>query len=232
MGYTLFTIETDAFRDSALIGVEVDIRVNGVAIHEDGLPPEQRPVPATGSTPFRHRFALESLDFQGADGGCEAIALTLTPRYAEGSQKEAAARATLEWSHEAFITFVSYAAGGDDRAASAARERAAGLKRAFDALRLVYDGRPLVAVIRPPLTLAGNTLAYGLAAGVVQPSGQVRITFSHEAASALAEALLRERASHAAAKGVIDATRYVYRVAGTKERRETPTPAGVCRHVM
>ena len=33
-----------AFRDPSVIGVEVEVRVNGVPIHEDALTTEQRPV--------------------------------------------------------------------------------------------------------------------------------------------------------------------------------------------
>ena len=45
VGYTLIDIQTDVFQDPAVIGVEVDVRVNGTSILEDGLAPGQRPVP-------------------------------------------------------------------------------------------------------------------------------------------------------------------------------------------
>lgn len=262
VGYTLFSVETDAFRDPAVIGVEVGIRVNGLQVDEDGLTPELRPVPNVAGKPFTHRFALESLDFEGAHAGCEAIVLTLTPRLAGGKTgeplvatlpyvalrdkaKEAVplgGKGTLawearyvippdEWSHEAFITSVTYSTAGGDEVAAAAREKAGALKAAFDKFELSYKGRPLVAVIRPPLTQTGTQLSYGLAAGVVQPSGQVRFTFSNADASAIGKALLDARAATPGAQRVIDRKEYIYKAAGNPARQGTPTPPGVCRHV-
>lgn len=262
VGYTLFNLDTDVFRDPAVIGVEVDVRVNGVAILEDGLAPSLRPVPNDPAKPFRHSFALESLDFEGAQAGCEAIVLTLRAVLAGGKTATAPSVATLpyvalrdapaqsvalgkgtlnwsaryvvpadEWSHEAFITSVGYAASAGETAAASARQRAVQLKRDFDRLGLRFQGRPLVAVIRPPLTLSGDRLAYGVTAGVVQPSGQVRFTFSAQEAHAIGDTMLAARAASAPAKRVIDAQKYVYKVAGTRERRDTPSPAGVCKHV-
>jgi len=261
VGYTLVSIETDALRDPAIIGVEVDVRVNGVPVLEDGLTASLRPVPHDPAKPFRHSYALESLDFEGAQAGCEAIVLTLRPRLANGKTGEPLSvtlpyvalrdapgsqkpfgKGTLswsakyvvpagEWSHEAFISSVSYSTSGGDAAAAAARERAVALKRDFDRLGLTHKGRPLVAVIRPPLTLTGDKLAYGLTTGVVQPSGQVRFTFSPQDANALGDALLAARKDNAAAQRVINREKYIYRVAGTRERQDTPTPKGVCSHV-
>jgi hypothetical protein len=261
VGYTLVSIETDALRDPAIIGVEVDVRVNGVPVLEDGLAAALRPLPNDPSQPFRHSYALESLDFEGAQAGCEAIVLTLRPRLASGRTGEPLSvtlpyvalrdapgkrvpfgKGTLswsakyvvpasEWSHEAFITSVGYSTAGGDAAAAAARERVVALKKDFDRLGLTHRGRPLVAVIRPPLTLNGNQLAYGLTTGVVQPSGQVRFTFSPQDANALGDTLLASRKDSAAAQRVINREKYIYRVAGTRERQETPTPSGVCNHV-
>ena len=262
VGYTIFTIETDAFRDPQVIGVEVDIRANGTPILEDGLAPELRPVATDASRPFKYEFALESLDFEGAQAGCEAVQVSLRPRLASGSKTSEAMRATLayvalrdkepesvafgkgtlrwsahyvvpaaEWSHEAFITSVSYATTDGEAAAARARERSVVLKQAFDRLGVTFQGRPVVGVIRPPLTLSGTTLAYGLAAGVVQPTGQVRFTFSAADASAIGDRLLVARAAAGAAQGIIERQKYIYRAAGNAERRATPTPPGVCRHV-
>jgi len=261
VGYTVVQIETDALRDAAIIGVEVDVRVNGVPVLEDGLAAALRPVPHDPAQPFRHRYALESLDFEGAQAGCEAIVLTLRPRLANGKTGEPLSvtlpyvalrdapgkqvpfgKGTLswtakyvvpaaEWSHEAFITSIIYSAAGGDSAAAAARDRAVSLKRDFDRLGLTHQGRPLVAVIRPPLTLSGDKLAYGLTSGVVQPTGQVRFTFSPQDAHAIGDSLLAARRESGAAQRVINRDKYIYKVAGTRERQETPTPAGICSHV-
>jgi hypothetical protein len=261
VGYTLVQIDTDVLRDPAIIGVEVDVRVNGVPVLEDGLAPALRPVPNDPGKTFRHSFALQSLDFEGAQAGCEAIVLTLRPRLSSGKTGEPLSamlpyvalrdapgmplpfgKGTLnwsakymvpdaEWSHEAFITSVTYARSGGEAAAVRARDQAVALKQDFDKLGLTHNGRPLVAVIRPPLTLAGDTLAYGLTTGVVQVSGQVRFTFSPQDAHALGDRLLQARSDNAGARRVIDREKYIYKVAGTRERQETPTPSGVCSHV-
>ena len=261
VGYTLVQIETDALHDPAIIGVEVDVRVNGVPILEDGLAPALRPVPNNPDKAFRHSFALQSLDFEGAQAGCEAIVLTLRPRLSSGKtgaplsamlpyvalrdapgKQLPFGKGTLswsakyvvpdaEWSHEAFITSVSYSTSGGEAAAARARERAVALKQDFDKLGLTHNGRPLVAVIRPPLTLTGDRLAYGLTTGAVQASGQVRFTFSPQEAHALGDTLLQARSGNATARRVIDREKYIYKVAGTRERQDTPTPSGVCGHV-
>jgi hypothetical protein len=262
VGYTLIDVQTDVFQDSAVIGVEVDVRVNGTSILEDGLAPGQRPVPNDPAKPFRHTYALESLDFQGAQAGCEAITLTLRPRLADGKGLGTAQTATLayvalrdkelktipfgkgsltwsaryvipadEWSHEAFITSLSYSAAEGETVAATTRTRAVALKQAFDRLGMNFQGRPLVAVIRPPLTLTGERLAYGLTAGVVQPSGQVRFTFSYQEANQIADAMLARRAADSAARAVVNRDKYIYKAAGNKQRQGTPTPPGVCAHV-
>jgi hypothetical protein len=262
VGYTLFSIETDAFRDPSVIGVEVDVRVNGVPILEDGLVPALRPVPNDPAKPFAHAFALESLDFEGAQAGCEAIVLSLRPRLAGGKASGNALSATLpyvalrdaprqtlalgkgtlnwsaryvipadEWSHEAFISSITYSTSSGEDAAAAARQQAVTRKRDFDALGVKHQGRPVVAVIRPPLTLSGDKLAYGLTAGVVQASGQVRFTFSPQEANAIGDTLLAARSLSSSAQRLINREKYIYRVAGTRERRETPTPPGICNHV-
>ena len=89
VGYTVFTIQTDAFRQSEITGVEVDLRVDGIAINEDSLPPELRPVANDPRNPFVSRFALQTLDFEGAQGGCDRIELALRPVMSSGSQRQA-----------------------------------------------------------------------------------------------------------------------------------------------
>lgn len=262
VGYTLIDIETDVFMNAAVRGVEVEVLVNGTPVMEDGLLPAQRPVPNNPTQPFRHAYALESLDFQGARAGCEAITLTLRARGEKGPLPGATHTATLayvalrdkptttvpfgtgrltwtanyvvpdaEWSHEAFIASMTYLQSAGEAAAEATRKQAVDLKQRFDKLGVLYGGQPLVAVIRPPLTLSADKLAYGITAGVVQPSGQVRFTFSYAEAKAIAQAMLDWRAAHANARGIINAASYIYRVAGNAEREKTTTPSGVCRHV-
>ena len=88
VGYTVFTLSTSAFRKPEALGVEVDVRVNGTRVEQDGLPPAMRPVANDPTQPFTHSFALQSLDFQGLNGGCDDIAVGLTPLYAQRCKGE------------------------------------------------------------------------------------------------------------------------------------------------
>ena len=96
VGYTVFTIETDALRSGEVIGVETGIDVNGTPILEDALPPAMRPVPNDPTRSFQYTFALEALDFQGIRGGCEAINLVLVPRL-DGGRRGTPLKATLPY---------------------------------------------------------------------------------------------------------------------------------------
>jgi hypothetical protein len=152
--------------------------------------------------------------FEGAQAGCKAIVLSPRRRRANGKTGEALratlpylalrdaparqvpfGKGTLSGSaryvvsaaqsrHEAFITSVACSSSGGDATAAAASERTVALKRDFDRLGLTRQGRPMVAVILPPLTLSGDKLAYGLTTGVLHASGQVRLTFLPHAAKA------------------------------------------------
>ena len=122
-------------------------------------PPRCGPARRSGARLQLH-LPLESLDFEGAEAGCEAITLALRPRLADGKGSGDALRATLayvalrdsgsttlafgastlnwharyvipidEWSHEAFITSVTYRSSGGDAAAQSARERSIALSK-------------------------------------------------------------------------------------------------------
>jgi hypothetical protein len=241
VGYTRFDIETAAFRDPSVVGVEVAIRVNGVPIYEDALAPELRPVPNRPNESFKYSFALETLDFQGIQAGCKAISLSFTPRLAGRDKKGTPSKTTLAYVSlrdmkeetvrlgDSSLTWSATYEG--EQGMAEARQRAAKVKKNFDSLKLKFNDRPLVAIIRPPLeTSAGGRLGYGLAAGILQSSGQVRFTFPFAEANSIADALIAARTTPAAEK-VIASKKYVYKVAGNPERRGTPTPKGVCRHV-
>lgn len=259
VGYTIFEFETDAFRDPRIWAVEVAVRANGVAVDEDGLRAEQRPVANDPAKPFRYRFALEPLDFAGMHAGCEAIELVLRPRLKDGGRGEAL-RAVLpyvalrdspgasvalghgtlrwsaaytkpprEWSHEAFIASMAYTAAAGPAGQQAARDAALATKRAFDALGLRHDGQPVVAVIRPPLEHGTGRYAYGVTAGLVTATGQVRFTFSPELATAVSTTMRAARSASADARRAIAAEPYVYAVKGNDEREKAGTPEGICR---
>ena len=235
-GYTIFTVETDAFKsDAALVGVEVGLRVNGTPVNEDGLPPRFRPVAARPGETFNHSFGLETLNFEGASNGCERVEVSLTPLRADG--RAGAPRTTQlayvafrdvlparkddltwsavymrpqkEWRNMAFVKSFPYRA--DDEAA---RRRAVAAAQAdktwLDRAGYVYRGRPVVGVVRPPRTLQPDgSAAYGLIAGLSQPNGAVRFTFSKDEAQALGAFLVARRAEGGRAAAVIQPEPFV-----------------------
>ena len=77
-------------------------------------------------------------------------------------------------------------------------------------------------VIRPPLTLTKGKGYYGFAVGLVQPTGQVRFTFSEAKARAIGAWMIKQRGS-ARAKQIIDAAPYLFQA-----RSGGVTPAGIC----
>jgi hypothetical protein len=243
VGYTVFSLDTDAFRQPGISGVEVDVRVNGVQVLEDGLKPEQRVVSNDPRQPFNHSFALQTLDFQGAQGGCDRIELGLRALRDDGSKgplqtvplsyvalRDVAPRsqplgsASLrwratymtpekEWRHIAELN--SYIFNTRD---AAARQRAVALaeegKQWLDGQGYVFDGKKVVGVIRPPRTVKPDgSAAFGLGAGLVQDNGQVRFTFSETDARKLSAFMIGKRGDSALAARTVHAQPYIFQSA-------------------
>ena len=79
VGFTEFTISTDAFSGKGVYGVEVGLAVDGQPVREDGMTPDQRPEPYSGQGQFKYGFGLRSLDMRGQYAGCDRVELTLKP---------------------------------------------------------------------------------------------------------------------------------------------------------
>ena len=253
VGYTVFTLETDAFRRPGIIGVEVDIRVNGVPVREDGLPAELRPVANNTQARFTYNFALQTLNFDGAQGGCDHIEVGLRPLLAEGRKGEVRT-ATLtyvalrdvaprvqwlgdaelkwsaayitprrEWRHIAEVHSYIYSTR-DPATQKRAVEQAQADKRWLDSQTLTYDGQKLVGVIRPPRTVKPDgTAAYGMGTGLIQENGQVRFTFSERDARKLAAFMIAQRNHGADAARIIHREPYIFQAIGGSY-----TAGGVC----
>jgi hypothetical protein len=244
VGYTVFAIKTDAFRHGPVTAVEVKIQVNGVPVREDGLPSRLRPIANDPRSSFSHNFALQTLDFEGAEGGCDRIKLELQPLARDGEQNTAhafsltyvalrdvaprtqtAGDSTLawsaayitplrEWRHLAEVNSYIYSTGD-----SASQQRAVGMARSskkwLDQQQLSYLGSRVVGIIRPPRTVQPNgTAAYGLAAGLLQESGQVRFTFSEGDARKLASFIISYRGHGAEAARSISPKPYIFQAVG------------------
>lgn len=189
VGYTVFTIETPAFMQRGVLGVEFDVRVNGTRVEEDGLAPEVRPLPNDPEKRFVHAFALQSLNFQGAQGGCDMIEIGLKPLLPKGEKGSnrtavlsyAALRdveerkerlgddATLTW-RASYITPArewrhipivhSYIYPVESaERRDVAARQAMAHKRWLDEQRLLYRDQQVVGVIRPPRTIQANGTA-------------------------------------------------------------------------
>ena len=253
VGYTVFTLSTAAFQKSGALGVEIDVRVNGTAVEEDGLPAAVRPVANDPEQRFAHSFALQSLDFQGLRGGCDDIRVSLRPVYADGRKGDprsvmlsyAALRdveertvpfgdSVLTW-RAAYITpnrewryypivhsYIYTATNLQEAAASAAAAEAD--RRWFDEQGFSYMGQRVLGVVRPPRTVQPNgTAAFGLAAGLLQPTGQVHFTFPAADARQFAEFLFQQRERSETASRVIEPDKYVFQAIGGYR-----TVKGVC----
>ena len=219
VGYTIFTIETDLFRRPDINAVELDLDVNGTVVLEDGLEPSERPIANDPEHPLSVSFALQTLDCAGADRGCDRIGVSLRPVRSDGTRYPpvratldyVALRDVLNrtarlgsgrmtWSAGYVVPQREWRAIAELRsyiypaADAAARDRAAGHastdKQLLDALGLTYRNMAVVGVVRPPRTIQPNgTAAFGLAAGLVRPNGQIRFTFSPADEAKLADYL-------------------------------------------
>jgi hypothetical protein len=201
-------------------------------------------------------FALQNLDFSGANDGCDSLALTLhflkdenvvgNPIKIERSyvalrdarvkefQRNGVTyrwsgkyiRAPREYDTEVFVISILVSQDLDFRAhqqeAEHARHIVSTMKAEFDRLGLVFQGRPLVAVIRPPLT----QISYGLAIGVVEETQQIRFTFKNETARQLQQFLLAQRGKGLKFKEVIKSDTFVYSIRGEASYMASPP---VCR---
>jgi len=97
---------------------------------------------------------------------------------------------------------------------------------AFSALGLVYNdgerGYPVVGILRPPLT--GNS--FGLALGLVQPTGQIRFTFPKPVAESLKAFARAARQRNAAARNLIDENPALFIEKSETSRLYACAPAG------
>lgn len=252
VGWTYFKLRTDAFRKPDITGIELALSVNGVPVDEDGLTPAQRPEPNDPSQPFDAFFALQTLNFEGRDSGCDTISVSLTPLLADGgrgtpltthllytalrnqpNRTEQSGDATLtwsatvirparEWRHWAFLN--SYAFRTDDMASKrTVTARIEADKNWLDRQHWTYGGAQIRGVVRPPLTIRQGSAAFGLAVGLVQPSGQVRFTFSEAEARAIGQSMIRRRSANAEAGRIINPQPYIYQAPSGGV-----TPAGIC----
>jgi hypothetical protein len=131
-------------------------------------------------------------------------------------------RAPKMYDTEVFVSSILVASNLDfqaNRAAIAkAKDNISRMKRDFDALGISFDGRPLVAVIRPPLT----QISYGLAIGMVEETQQIRFTYDRDTASRLRQFLLQLRSRGGSYRSTIAHDTFLYSVRGDKSYMASP----------
>ena len=182
------------------------IRVNGVPIYIDGLPPEVDPVPFNSEAGISLEFGIENLDFAGKNAGQEYIDVSL--QFMKGTRliRQAGVRLryvalrskpetqltvdqglTLRWQgtyypgkrQDVYQIFLL-----STPSVKEAQER----KDRIDRAKLSVGNIPLVAVLRPPL---GENANFGVALGIRQASGQVKFTFDDGTSQTLCRDLIK-----------------------------------------
>lgn len=131
-------------------------------------------------------------------------------------------RAPKMYDTEVFVSSILVANNLDFQANAAAINNAKSsvsrMKHDFDALGLRFEGRPLVAVIRPPLT----QLSYGLAIGMVEETQQIRFTYENVVATRLRQFLLEQRARGGKVQSTIAPDTFLYTVRGDQSYMASP----------
>ena len=131
-------------------------------------------------------------------------------------------RASKEFDSEVFVNsiFVHKDLNFADNltAIKKTQEDMVNMKGDFDRANLTFDGKPLVAVIRPPLTQT----SYGLAVGVVEESGQIRYTFAYSIAKELKDYLLSLREQGQQFKRIIRHDSNIYTLRPDKGYSQSP----------
>lgn len=254
VAYTEFSIETvdplPATPDAEAVWLA--LKVNGVDALIDGVEAPYRAFAAKPGTRLTVSFGLQNLGFSGASGGCEVLEATLTfvkygkpvaepfhlkrtyvaLRDAEEVTMAVRSRAfrwtgvyrspAAKFDNEVFVGSILFPSDGKAGAMEQARLEAVQRKRSIDDLQLTFDSRKVVGVVRPPL----RESAFGVALGLVEPSGQIRFILTRAEATrlrseAVAQAKQRGRSE------VIRPDTFVYQMKGSGT-----APRGVCAAVL
>lgn len=229
-GFTRFSIEAAADTKIDADAFSLDLRVNDTPVLIEGLPADLRRRLLKPDRPLQVTFALQNLDFDGRYAGCDRIEARLllyrdgepvgTPivlplHYAalrDVAQTEVATdQGKFAWSAAYELARPRDARGrtqNDWRVflTSGGRNELARLEKAReDIARLglvLNDGGqdyPVVAVVRPPL----SSNSFGLALGIVQPTGQIKFTFGPDEAARLKSFAQAARLKSPAARRLI-----------------------------
>jgi len=213
VGYTEFHVESEPLPTLGQADhFTFAIRVNGTPVFIDGWPPEYMRTAFQPAKGVSLAFGLENLNFSGARAGTEDIEVRFDFRNADKvlrstsvSLRYVALRpstvqtvtapdgATFHWSANyvkpqnanTFEIFLLSTPSAD------AAEQ---LRRAIDKAALAFSGRPVVAVVRPPL---GASVNFGVVLGIRRETGQIQFTFDKASSGRLCRWVVTERQSPA-----------------------------------
>ena len=185
--------------------VALALTINQSRVWVGGMPPNAQALSFKPGQPLALAFGLENLNAAGANAGIEDLQVELLFL----RQKQTVHRQVLKlpfialrdipaptvvpgapWGLTWQIGYhptpadayqIILSSGGPDQAAAVEAD-----KRRFDAAHAQGDA-PLVGVIRPPIP--GKNPNFALAAGLRQPSGQIRYSFDADSARALCQRL-------------------------------------------
>jgi hypothetical protein len=252
IGYTEFTVSSDASLGLDADSYYFDLTVNGQLILIDGLSGDYNVQTYDPDKALDLKFALQNLNFSGVRDGCDELSLTMhflkdqqlldesiewqrsyvSLRNAakktlvkngvtiswDGNYK----RAAKEYDTEVFVNSMLVSPtldfAGRLLEIKQTQQTISNMKQVFDRSGLMFEGKPLVSVIRPPLT----QISYGLAVGVVEPSGQIRYTYAAEVAKRLKNFLLEKRNQGAEFKRIIRSDSFLYSRRGDKSYSVSP----------
>jgi TIR domain len=250
-GFTTFTIEAAA--DTKIEGdaISLDLRVNDTPILIEGLPADLRRRSLKPDQPLKVTFGLQNLDFDGRYAGCDRVEARLL-FYKDGETVGApivlplyyaalrdATRTDIATDQGKFTWSAGYTLARPRDAQGRTQEdwrvflisvdrkeidRLEKMREDIARLGLVLnrDGQkyPVVAVVRPPL----RTNAFGLALGIVQPTGQIQFTFSKDDAAGLLAFAKDARLKNPAARNLIADSAFMYLEPPNIDRRYACTP--------
>ena len=245
-GYTVFTISAAADTKIDADAYGLDLRVNDKSVLIEGLPADLRRRRVLTDQPLQIKFALQNLDFNGRYAGCDRIEanlllyrddesvgppIALPFHYAAlrdvNPTEIATAQGKFTWS--ATYEVAQAPAQNDWRVflTSGRRDEVGHLDKMREdigRLGLVFkDGgqdNPVVAIVRPPLK--GT---FGLALGIVQPSGQIKFTFSRDMANRLLTFAKDARSKNPAARNLIADSVFLYQEPPNIDRHYACAPA-------
>lgn len=225
-GYSAFSIALDLPQAPAADRYRYAVLVNGTPLYFDGFEPHELTFPYAGEKTLEVRFGLENLNFRGLHKGRDQVELRVeflqgdevvqhydmdmphvALRSTTGPQTRQVGAATCTWQSRywkaeqefEYETFVS---------STTDPEGAERVRKTIDACELVFNGRRVFGVVRPPL---GGNRFYGVTVGLENALGQIEFTFSKQLEAELRQ-WVKQQAESGICRGGLRKDAYPYRI--------------------